>query len=486
VQYLLQQGEPVSDILYLVGDRMPQYLPHSDQYEVPVGFKTQPVSSDILINQAETTGSGLIDAAGQQFRLLMLPNDSVMDPATLYAVADLVEKGATVFGPPPSTALSLNGLDEKNKELKELVKKMWGTVDRNIRTDREFGKGRVIWGESLASLIRRLDVKPDFEWISGDSAKLIFIHKKAGSGDIYYVANQEDRAVRTECRFRVEGKTPEIWDPQYGTIRETALFFTGDGCTRIPVTFGPKESFLFVFKEKISRDYIVGLSSDAGQLFPTKDPENMDDQILMISYTENGYTVVSQESGNYILTTSKGLSTRVTTGGTEVVTVEDNEMEVIFDEEIPALKISHPVSWTELENPDQRYFSGTAVYTVDFSIPEGWLIRQDPVYLSLGEVQMTARVSLNGNSLGTVWIPDYRLPVKGYLKEGENQLEIEVANVYRNRIIGDLRQYGKMENVWTTAPVHDFFNPEMALRSSGLLGPVQIIRPRLAVVNFDD
>jgi hypothetical protein len=416
----------------------------------------------------------------------MLPNDSVMDPATLHAVADLVEKGAIVFGPPPSTALSLNGLDEKNEELKELAKKVWGTVDRNIRTDREFGKGRVIWGESLASLIGRLDIKPDFEWISGDSAKLIFIHKKTASGDIYYVANQEDRAVRTECRFRVEGRTPEIWDPQYGTIRETALFFSGDGCTRIPVTFGPKESFLFVFKEKITREYIAALSSDERQLFPMEEAEDCDGQIPEISYTENGYTVTSRESRNYELTTSNGRSARVTTLGIEVVPVEDNEMEVIFDEEVPALKISHPVSWTELANPDQQYFSGRAVYTIDFSIPEGWLIREDPVYLLLGEVQMTARVSLNGNSLGTVWIPDYRLPVKGYLKEGENHLEIEVANVYRNRIIGDLRQYGQMENIWTTAPVDDFFKPEMELRRSGLLGPVRIIRPRPAEVNVDD
>jgi hypothetical protein len=48
VQYLLQQGEPVSDILYLAGDRMPQYLPPSDLYEVPLGFKYQPVNQDIL------------------------------------------------------------------------------------------------------------------------------------------------------------------------------------------------------------------------------------------------------------------------------------------------------------------------------------------------------------------------------------------------------------------------------------------------------
>ncbi|MBR9998740.1 MAG: hypothetical protein KFF73_07205, partial [Cyclobacteriaceae bacterium] len=482
----LQQGIPVSDILYLEGDRMPQYQPGTDLYELPVGYKSQPVNPDILISQARTDGSGMISAAGQQFRLLLLPNDSVMDPATLQGIADLVQNGAILFGPPPTATLSLNRLGENNADLKDLTMKIWGTVDGNIRTDREFGKGRVIWGESLASLIGRLGIKPDFEWISGDSAKLIFIHKRAGSDDIFYVANQEDRAVRTECRFRVEGKTPEIWDPQYGTIREIALFLSGDGCTRIPVTFGPKESFLFVFKEKISREYVASLSSGEGQLFPMEDPENMDGQSPEISYAENGYIVNSRESRDYMLTTSKGRSARVTTGGTEVVPVEDNEIEVIFDKEIPSLKISHPVSWTELDNPDQQFFSGSAVYSIDFSIPEGWLIREDPVYLLLGEVQMTARVSLNGQSLGTVWIPDYRLPVSGILKEGENLLEIEVANVYRNRIIGDLRQYGKMENIWTSAPVDDLFNPEMEPRISGLLGPVRIIRPRPAVVNFDD
>jgi len=51
-----------------------------------------------------------------------------------------------------------------------------------------------------------------------------------------------------------------------------------------------------------------------------------------------------------------------------------------------------------------------------------------------------------------------------------------VANVYRNRIIGDLIEYGKMHNLWTTSPVETFFEKDKTLQPAGLLGPIQLIK----------
>ena len=48
-----------------------------------------------------------------------------------------------------------------------------------------------------------------------------------------------------------------------------------------------------------------------------------------------------------------------------------------------------------------------------------------------------AEVSLNGKSLGTLWKPPYRVDLSGVLKEGENTLEVRVANLWVNRQIGD-------------------------------------------------
>ncbi|MDZ4808868.1 MAG: hypothetical protein SGI96_11450, partial [Bacteroidota bacterium] len=54
--------------------------------------------------------------------------------------------------------------------------------------------------------------------------------------------------------------------------------------------------------------------------------------------------------------------------------------------------------------------------------------------------------------------------------------EITVANAYRNRIIGDYKQYDSLKNVWTSADMSRFSsNKEKILKPSGVMGPLQLI-----------
>ena len=48
-----------------------------------------------------------------------------------------------------------------------------------------------------------------------------------------------------------------------------------------------------------------------------------------------------------------------------------------------------------------------------------------------------ARVKLNGNDLGVLWKAPYRVEIGQFAKAGENTLEIEVTNLWINRMIGD-------------------------------------------------
>jgi len=94
--------------------------------------------------------------------------------------------------------------------------------------------------------------------------------------------------------------------------------------------------------------------------------------------------------------------------------------------------------------------------------------------LDLGNLSATSEVILNGKFLAYPWQPNTQLVVSGMLK-AENILEITVANVCRNRFVGDLIQFGSVKSLWTTSPIETILNKDMSLKPSGLIGPLTII-----------
>jgi hypothetical protein len=94
-------------------------------------------------------------------------------------------------------------------------------------------------------------------------------------------------------------------------------------------------------------------------------------------------------------------------------------------------------SWTEHEDPGIRYFSGTAIYRGELFVPPAMLAAGIAPLLDLGQVEVIARVRINGHDLGILWKAPYLVDASGLLKSGRNQLEIEVTNLWPNRLIGD-------------------------------------------------
>ena len=89
-----------------------------------------------------------------------------------------------------------------------------------------------------------------------------------------------------------------------------------------------------------------------------------------------------------------------------------------------------------------------------------------------------ANVKLNDHDLSTVWTAPWRVKVSGQLKEKGNVLKIRVTNLWPNRIIGD---QVLSEEIRTTklpfAPlIQSFYKKDTPLLSSGLLGPVTLVK----------
>jgi len=98
--------------------------------------------------------------------------------------------------------------------------------------------------------------------------------------------------------------------------------------------------------------------------------------------------------------------------------------------------------------------------------------------MSLGDFDATAEVVLNGNLLGDGWMTGTCFPVEKILRS-KNHLTVRLATTCRNRIIGDLNEYGSLKNLWTTGPVTNFIKKDSALKPSGLSGPLKLIKYEL-------
>ena len=92
------------------------------------------------------------------------------------------------------------------------------------------------------------------------------------------------------------------------------------------------------------------------------------------------------------------------------------------------------------------------------------------LFLDLGTVKNIATVKVNGNDVGFVWTAPWRVEITKFVKPKGNLLEIEVTNLWVNRLIGDAAL--PLEKRFTHTNIE--LKKDAPLLSSGLLGPVTI------------
>ncbi|MGH7980749.1 MAG: glycosylhydrolase-like jelly roll fold domain-containing protein, partial [Limisphaerales bacterium] len=95
------------------------------------------------------------------------------------------------------------------------------------------------------------------------------------------------------------------------------------------------------------------------------------------------------------------------------------------------------IAWNRHPDAGVRFFSGTASYHAEFDVPASLLTGRHRLDLDLGAVAVMAGVTLNDRPLGILWKPPFRVDATSVLRAGRNTLEIAVANLWINRMIGD-------------------------------------------------
>jgi len=477
IQDVLQQGVASHDVLYYLGDQLPQYLSYNQSNNLPFGYMFNSCNLDILKNRIKVADRKMVLNGKVAYSLLSLSPHATLNLETLKRIEELVKEGIIVYAPRPLQMLSLSDIKNNKKTFTDLVDKLWGKIDGKTITSNSYAKGKVYWGLPIAEVLMAENIIPDIATQMDDTKNLLFIHKKVEGNDVYFVMNQQNRIIQRELSFHVTGKTPELWDPENGNTMKPAIYTTNENYTTLPVNLKPYQSMLFVFRNEKPVQFIQSVIKNGNQLFPAKDPANAQ-AVPCIVWENNSFVAVSKTEGEFELTTNLKKNYILKSAKEKEFMLNDYSGQITFEPGYSAT--IRPVEFTKLswlsesENPDVKYFSGTAKYVLSFTFPVDQLLAADSVIFDLGEFESTAVVKLNETSLGSLWKTGTAIPVKGILKT-KNVLEVSVASIYRNRFIGDFIQYGKVQNLWTSSPISDFLNKDLSLKPSGLKGPMRIV-----------
>jgi hypothetical protein len=371
-----------------------------------------------------------------------------MTPALLEKISELVHNGATVVGLPPKQSPSLSGYPACDDDVKTLAQELWGdnNIPQTLET-RTVGKGKVFWGEDLKTRSDRLyphyditaqvlsaSVPPDFT----SPGQIRYAHRTLPDADIYFVSNRTEQPVDAVCKFRIAGKQPELWHPVTGKITALPEYAETGGLTTISLKFDVYEGYFIVFRKQARKP--AGVTN-----FPETKPLKTLDAPWTVSFDPQW-------------------------GGPESTVFESL------------------TDWTSHPDNGIKYYSGTAFYRQTFDMPD--CEKGNTLYLNLGKVKNIARVRLNGNDLGTVWTAPWQVDISEAVKQQGNELEIEVVNLWPNRLIGDdqLSDDGVKDGHWPdwllegkprtsgrrTFASFRHYSKDSPLFESGLLGPVSI------------
>ena len=416
--YMLQQGRYVADVAYFLGEDCPKMTGMKDP-ELPEGFSFDYINSDVVMKACVKDGKLTLES-GMQYSVLVLPKIKTMRPELLEKLETLVRDGLVILGPAPERSPSMKGYPECDVKVRGIAARMWRNNTDPFSRSVSYGKGRIYKDASLEEVFADLGIAPDFT-TEDPALPIQFIHLRLADGEYYFVSNQGDKAISFDGLFRVQGKTPELWNPLTKDVRDLRQYRTLTKTTKVPMRLEAYESSFIVFRKDTDKAVSEGCN------YPEKS---------VLATIDTPWTVAFQEKR----------------GGPEAPVTFDT----LYD-------------WTTSDDPRIKYFSGDATYTNSFKLKK---LPQGEVYVDLGKVMVMAKVKVNGEYAGGVWTAPYRLNITNLLRKGVNTIEVEVVNCWRNRVIGEKEAIPANERF--TFQTATYLNKDSELQPSGLLGPIEL------------
>ncbi|MDR2704597.1 MAG: hypothetical protein LBC02_02345, partial [Planctomycetaceae bacterium] len=231
VNYMLERGKPVSDILWYLGDGV-SHKPNQRQIS-HVGYKYDYCNPDILLNRLTVKDKQLVTPEGLTYYRLYIPDNVRMRPDTLEKIAEFVKAGVPIAGSPPKGLATLSNSEENQKRFDKSVKVIWGYA--KVKPD------KLIWVNFATD-------KHKAEDVITPNDSLLWQHRQTEDADWYFVCPKHGEEFHGIISVRNKYENAELWDAVTGDI--TPITFQHDNNrTKIELDLLPSESRFLVFRK---------------------------------------------------------------------------------------------------------------------------------------------------------------------------------------------------------------------------------------------
>lgn len=420
--FMMQSGKPV---VHVAEYRSLQTAKTSlwaengeDLSKWPKTFTFDWVNDDLIQNHMTVRDGRIELPSGVSYGILYVaprPREA-MPLATAKKIVEMVQQGATVVlaGNPPKRCPGLVGYPESDKELSAVVQRLWAD-SQTIKLPKE----------DRFALIPIVETSPQRPiWKLDNQKPLRFLHRQTNDSDIVLVSNRATENFNEPVVFRTNRSIAELWDARTGEIRQASFTKNDDGIS-VQISLPALNSIFVVLRDAPT----PGVLPVRGTITPTS-------EIAL--------------PGPWELSFASGW------GAPEMITLE------------------RLTSWTEMEDPDIKAFSGVATYRTEFEFSEK-NVDSKRVVLDLGTVKELCEVRLNGEKIGAAWDAPYRFELSQKLQQGTNTLKIRIANLWANRLVADAAlPKDKRRSRIASEAIYSRLK-DTKPQPSGLLGPVKLL-----------
>lgn len=416
VSFALRQGKPANDVALLLpnDDAWASFTVNghlSSSVTTQGGFNTRGRDVSIDESMGELLGNNVIpqildagfnldfidgdaiDTIGIPYRVLILPGVDRLPFSTYQKIEQYALHGGTVIATRrlPSTAPGFLNAEAEGQQIQTISQRLFRSKD---------APGHFVEDESQLGSTISAHLKPDVAF-SPKAPDIGFIHRKLDVGDLYFIANTSNHAIRVTARFRENAKYTESWDAFTGRVSVQANVDKSD------LNLLPYESCLIL---------ITNLPIDV--------PRTMD----------NSKATADSHSRDIDLSSDWDLTFSGTNQAAHMATLRSWSEEELFK------YYSGPVTYKKvIKLPADVKSPTSAVLDFGEATP---VPKPDPLpefnlraFLE-GPVRDAAEVYVNGQRAGVVWHPPYTLELSSLLRPGTNELSIIVGNTAINSLAG--------------------------------------------------